>query len=103
MADTTTTYYSLTKPEVGASFNTWGTKLNVDLDTIDSTLYNKQDKDADLTALAALASTGIIVRSASNTYALRTLVEGDNVSITNPAGIAGNITISVPSVPAVFG
>lgn len=52
----------------------------------------------DLVAIEALSSTGITVRTGSNTYAQRSIVAGDNVIVTNGSGAAGNITISATAV-----
>ena len=68
MADTTTTNLGLTKPEVGASTDTWGTKINTDLDSID-----------------ALFDTGPVLKKTKGGTgtASPALVAGTNIGITN--------------------
>ena len=54
-----------------------------------------QPVDADLTALAAMATTGMLVRTGNGTAASRQLaVSGTGLSISNADGVAGNPTVT---------
>lgn len=49
----------------------------------------------DLAALEALASTGIAVRSATDTWVQRAIAAGTGISVSNGDGVSGNPTISI--------
>lgn len=69
-------------------------EIDGDLVSQQTQINNKQPLDSDLTAIAALTTTGFIARTGSGTAAARTLTAGTNISISNPAGIAGDPTIA---------
>src|SRR6185369_12051288 len=57
----------------------------------------------DLAAVEGLATTGMVARTAANTWTTRTLTAGSGVSISNGDGVSGNPTISAGvSVPTTF-
>lgn len=64
---------------------------------LQTALDGKQALDADLTALAALATTGMLARTAADTYATRTITGTTNqIVVSNGDGIAGGPALSAP-------
>lgn len=62
-----------------------------------------QAYDADLAAIAALNSTGLLARTAANTWAQRTLqAPAAGITITNPAGVAGDPTLVLANDLAAY-
>jgi hypothetical protein len=55
----------------------------------------------DLSALEGLSSTGIAVRSASDTWVQRTITAGASIGVTNGDGVSGNPTIAVTEATLV--
>jgi hypothetical protein len=57
----------------------------------------KQPVDATLTALAAFNSNGIIVQTAADTFAARSIASGTGITVSNGDGVSGNPSIAISS------
>jgi len=88
MADGTTANLGLIKPEVGLSYNTWGEKINTNMDDIDAAVTAIQPIQLDT------LSVGVVVAVDANTFASRSIAGAAGITVANGSGAAGNPTVS---------
>lgn len=98
-ADANKSVLSATKLALARTINgvAFDGTANISIPITDNT---KQPLNTDLTAISSLASTstGLMARTVAGTMATRTITAGTGITVANGDGVAGNPTISLPTI-----